>query len=219
MLETLKMVDDVSLREIEEEKMVRKTDGLFLLFPMGSQFDHLIRLMLAKIGVFCLVVNPASVTAEDVKKLSPLGIILSGGPASVYLDPPPFDARIFDLGTPVLGICLGFQMWAKHVGAEVVSSGKREFGRHNMVVLDHSPLFFGLPNESMVLQSHGDVIKPHPKIIILGKTENAPVAAAQFEYLYGVQFHPEVSDTDYGEEILKNFCVEICDAKNICLLC
>ncbi len=215
MLETLKRLDEESLRAIEEEMRVRKTREVFLLFPLGSQFDHLIRLMLAKIGVFCLAADPASITAEDVGRINPKGIILSGGPASVYLDPPPFDEEIFDLGIPTLGICLGFQLWAQHVGAKVVPSKKREFGVHNFVALeDGSPLFSKVKFEAKVLQSHGDKVIKHEKLILLASTANAPVAAAQCGHLYGVQFHPEVSDTECGEQIFKNFCQEICGAKD-----
>src|SRR4051812_8922747 len=115
MLQTLKHVSDVVLKEIEEEKHVRKTNELFLLFSMGSQFDHLIKQKMDALGVYCLVADPASVTAQDVKKVAPIGIILSGGPASAY-ELPPFDGKIFDLDIPVLGVCLGFQMWAYHIG-------------------------------------------------------------------------------------------------------
>src|SRR5437868_765491 len=111
MLSTFKKADERALTEIAEEKKIRKTEELFLLFSMGSQFDHLIKQKLDALGVFCLVADPASVTADDVLKIAPTGIILSGGPASAY-EEPPFDGRIFDLDVPILGVCLGFQMWA-----------------------------------------------------------------------------------------------------------
>jgi GMP synthase (glutamine-hydrolysing) len=115
MLQTLKTTSNQVLKEITEEKKIRKTHELFLLFSMGSQFDHLIKQKLDALGVFCLVADPAKIKASDVKKLNPIGMILSGGPASAY-DYPPFDTKIFDLGIPTLGICLGFQMWAYHIG-------------------------------------------------------------------------------------------------------
>src|ERR1035437_4714722 len=118
MLQTFKKATKEALAEIAEEKKVRKTDELFLLFSMGSQFDHLIKQKLDALGVFCLVADPASVKAEDVKKISPVGIVLSGGPASAY-ELPPFDGNIFDLGIPTLGVCLGFQVWAYHIGVPV----------------------------------------------------------------------------------------------------
>jgi GMP synthase (glutamine-hydrolysing) len=117
-----------ALEAIHEELRVRETSKLILLFSMGSQFDHLIVQQLARLGVFALVADPASVNAADVKKLSPAGIIVSGGPASVHAEPPPFDTKIFDLGIPTLGICLGFQMIAAHIGARVATGEKREFG-------------------------------------------------------------------------------------------
>src|SRR5947209_20437457 len=98
------------LASLREEMAVRKTSKFILLFSMGSQFDHLIVQQLAKLGVYCLVADPASVKAEDVKKINPAGIVLSGGPASVHDEPPPFDGKIFDLGIPVLGVCLGYQI-------------------------------------------------------------------------------------------------------------
>jgi GMP synthase (glutamine-hydrolysing) len=128
MVAIFRHADEATLRDIAEELRVRKADKLILLFSMGSQFDHLIVQQLAKLGVFCLVADPAQVKAADVKKLAPAGIILSGGPASVHAEPPPFDAKIFDIGIPLLGICLGFQMLAAHVGAKVATGEKREFG-------------------------------------------------------------------------------------------
>src|SRR3989344_2642527 len=108
-----------TLSEIAEEMRVRQTKHFILLFSMGSQFDHLIVHQLAKLGVFAVVADPSTVTAADVSQVKPAGIIISGGPASVHDEPPPFDEKIFDLGIPTLGVCLGFQMWAKHVGAKV----------------------------------------------------------------------------------------------------
>src|SRR3954468_18746802 len=100
MLQTFKKATVEALAEIAEEKKIRKTQELFLLFSMGSQFDHLIKQKLDALGVFCLVADPASVSAGDIKKVSPIGIILSGGPASAY-ELPPFDNNIFDLEIPV----------------------------------------------------------------------------------------------------------------------
>lgn len=201
------------MAEIAQEKKVRKTDELFLLFSMGSQFDHLIKQKLDALGVYCLVADPASVTADDVKKLKPIGIILSGGPASAY-EMPPFDGKIFDLEIPVLGICLGFQMWAYHVGVPVTLSHKREFGTHTFKFAADSPLFTGVPKQSRVMETHGDIINTHATIEIIGTTDNTPVAAGHYKNLWGVQFHPEVTETEYGTKIYENFCFGICGAKD-----
>lgn len=213
MLKTLTNTSAETLREIIQEKTLRKTNEVFLLFSMGSQFDHLIKQKLDALGVFCLVADPASISADDVKKINPLGIILSGGPASAY-EAPPFDGKIFDLGIPVLGICLGFQMWAQHIGVKVFLSEKREFGTHTLKILRASKLLSGLPKESKVMETHGDVIANDDKLIITGSTDNTPVAAGEYKHLYGVQFHPEVTETENGEKIYENFCFVICKAND-----
>ena len=213
MLSTLTKVDNITLKQIQDEKRVRKTNELFLLFSLGSQFDHLIKQKLDALGVFCLVADPAKIEAVDVKKLKPIGIILSGGPSSAY-EYPPFDKKIFNLKIPVLGICLGFQMWAFHIGAKVKLSKEREFGTHTFKLKSSSDLFAGLPKTSKVMETHGDNIHPKSGLKILGSTDNCPIAAGQYNNLYGVQFHPEVTETQYGTKIYENFCLKICQAKN-----
>lgn len=218
MLQTFKQANDVTLAEIAEEKRVRKTDELFLLFSMGSQFDHLIKQKLDGLGVYCLVADPATVTADDVRAIKPIGIILSGGPASAY-EQPPFDGKIFDLGIPVLGICLGFQMWAYHIGVPVTLSSKREFGTHTFRKTLSTPsspltLFDGIPDDFKVMETHGDIISADKKIAVIGTTDNTPVAAGHYKNLWGVQFHPEVTETEYGSQIYENFCFKICGAKD-----
>ena len=196
--------------ELQEELRVRKTSKFILLFSMGSQFDHLIVQQLAKLGVYCLVADPNTATAADVKKIAPAGIILSGGPASMHNEPPPFDKKIFSIGIPVLGICLGFQMWAKHVGAKVSPGEAREFGVHDFTQKGKDPLFKGVSKKSPVLQSHGDKIFPSKKITLLGSTKNAPISAGTYKHLWGVQFHPEVTDSVEGAKLFENFCFDIC---------
>ncbi len=210
MVSIFRSATDEALADIAEEMKVRQATKCILLFSMGSQFDHLIVRELAKLGVFCIVADPASVKADDVRKVAPAGIIVSGGPASVYNEPPPFDGAIFDLDIPTLGICLGFQMWAKHVGTSVVPQSKREFGVHTVRVVGDDPLFDGIARETQVLESHGDAIEKNAAFTILGTTDNAPVAAGRHNNLWGVQFHPEVSDSLEGAKMLENFCVKIC---------
>lgn len=217
MLRTLKNADDASLAEIKEEMRIRHTDEVFLLFAMGSQFDHLIKLRLERLGVFCLVADPSSVTVADVRKVAPKGIIISGGPASVCTDPPPFDEFIFDLGIPILGICLGFQMWAKHVGCKVSPSAKREFGsmplgpRANW----NGTLLDGVVMWSKVLESHGDSVNARDVtgFVLHAGTHNTETAAGSFGHLHGVQFHPECTETQDGDRIFSNFLFKICGAK------
>ena len=182
---------------------------------MGSQFDHLIKLQMEKLGFYCLVADPTQVKAADVEKLDPTGIIVSGGPASVATEPPPFDAAIYELGTPVLGICLGFQMWAAHHGATVAPHDHREFGVHELTITDLSTkLFEGLGSSTKVLQTHGDRIEPGEQLKVIGHTDNAPVAAGHLGHLWGVQFHPEVTATPEGLKMLENFGRLICGAKD-----
>ena len=215
MINTLTDVTPEILVEIAAEQKLRQTHEVFLLFAMGSQFDHLIKLQLDKMGVFCLVADPSQVTAEDVLRIKPTGIIVSGGPASVYNEPPPFDAAIFELGIPTLGICLGFQMWAAHHGAAVMPHEAREFGVHNLRFSgDPTVLFAGIPDGTKVLQSHGDRIEPGEQIIIFAGTDNSPVAAGHLGHLWGVQFHPEVTASEHGNLLLENFVFKIAGAKD-----
>ena len=211
---TFKKATSETLAAVAEEMRIRQTKSLILFFSMGSQFDHLIVQQLAKLGVFTLVADPATVTKEDVVKLGPKGIILSGGPASEHNEPPPFDRAIFDLSIPVFGICLGAQMAAKHAGARVVPGTKREFGVHTLRLSGTDSLFAGIPAESRVLQSHGDIIEPAGDIEVIGSTDNAPVAAFRAGHIWGVQFHPEVTDSEFGAQMFANFCFEICGIKD-----
>jgi GMP synthase (glutamine-hydrolysing) len=203
------------LAEIEAEMKVRQTHEVFLLFAMGSQFDRLIKLTLDRLGVYCLVADPAHVTADDVERLNPKGIIVSGGPSSAY-ENPPFDGAIFDMGIPTLGICLGFQMWAHHLGAKVAPADQREFGTHKLQLTGKvlSQLFAGIPQGSPVLQSHGDRIEPGDHFTVIANTDNAPVAAGEKGHLYGVQFHPEVTATTHGTRLFENFVFKICSARD-----
>ena len=198
------------LAALQDNLALRGVQKYILLFSMGSQFDHLIVQQLSRLGIYCHVVDPSLVRAKDVRSLAPAGIILSGGPASVHAEPPPFDTKIFSLGIPVLGICLGFQMIAKHVGAKVVAGVEREFGVHDLTLKKADPLFKGIRNKTPVLQSHGDKILTHTKITLLGSTKNAPVSAGRHKHLWGVQFHPEVTESRDGARFFENFCRGIC---------
>ncbi len=215
MISTLTKVDEAIMAEIGLEMELRRTNEVFVLFSLGSQFDHLIKLALDRLGVYCLVADPASITAEDVARLGPKGIILSGGPASAHAYEVPLDTAIFALEIPVLGICLGFQLWAAYLGHKVGEAEKKEFGVHELAIYSpESLLFEDVMSGTKVVQSHGDMIEPSARLQLLASTENAPVAAARYHYLWGVQFHPEVSDTVDGLQMLSNFCFKICGARD-----
>ncbi len=223
MLDTFKGATPQAITAIKEEMAVRKTTELFLLFAMGSQTDHLIFRAMAKLGIFCLVADPAKVSSADINLLladgiAVKGIVVSGGPASVATEPPPFDNDIFDLGIPVLGICLGFQMWAKHIGAFVFSGGRREFGVHDFHLSDmhRSPLFERWTSKMPVLQSHGDHISIERRggMRLLGVTDRTSVTAGSYRHLFGVQFHPEVSHTVGGPMLFESFVFTICKARD-----
>lgn len=213
MSDILKRATAEVLAAIHQEMKIHRTNEVFLLFAMGSQFYHLIYQAISKLGIYCLIADPASVTAADVSALKPMGMIISGGPASVQAEPPPFDEKIFDLRIPVLGICLGFQMWAKHIGVRVASSPRKEFGTHQVIVISDSGLFNGCDSIISVLQSHGDQVEFSDRLKILAATDKI-LSAASYQHLYGVQFHPEVTETAQGPLIFQNFCFKICGAKD-----
>ena len=215
MLYTLMKADETSLKHIEEEKRVRLTNELFIIFSLGSQFDHLIKQEMEKLGVFALMADPKSVTAADIHKIKPQGIVLSGGPSSFDTRELKFDRTIFDIGIPVLGICLGFHLWADHIGATVTKAHKQELGIYTLLKNNKSPLFKGLSGEFKVLESHGDRIEESALIDVIASTEDAPVAAGSRRHLYGVQFHPETTHTENGIRIFQNFCFGICRAKDV----
>ena len=200
-----------ALDEVREEMALRMTKYVILMITMGSQTDHLITLMLARLGIFCLVGDPATLTAADVHSLNPSGIVISGGPASVDSEPPPFDYNILTLGIPVFGICLGAQIISKHEGAIVRAATKREFSVEKLHVIHDSAIIDLTMEGSLVQQSHGDVIeKGDSQIDIIATTSNSAVAAFDCGHLHGVQFHPEVTETAMGATMLENFCIDEC---------
>ena len=187
-----------------------------LVFDFGSQYAQLIARRVREQNVFCQLVR-ASTTAERVRELNPRGIILSGGPASVYeADAPTCDPAIFDLGIPILGLCYGMQLTCRLLGAEVVPGNHREFGRAICRVGKVDGLFAGVPEEMIVWMSHGDQVRIDPAsskpFVALATTDTCPVAAVKHtsKPIYGLQFHPEVSHTPFGSQILQNFLFKVC---------
>jgi GMP synthase (glutamine-hydrolysing) len=184
-----------------------------LILDFGSQYTQVIARRVRELQVYSEVV-PFRASAAEIKKLQPNGIILSGGPASVYdKGAPQIDPEIFSLGVPVLGICYGLMQMAHHLGGEVVFTGRREYGAGMLHITNGSQLFDGLGNQLDVWNSHGDEVTSLPKgFVAAGRTESSNFAAVEDRQrkLYGLQFHPEVAHTPRGKEILQNFVYHIC---------
>src|SRR2546423_13016209 len=184
-----------------------------LILDFGSQYTQVIARRIRELQVYSEVV-PFNLPAAEIKELNPNGIVLSGGPASVYdKGAPQIDPEIFSLGIPVLGICYGLMQMAHHLGGKVVFTGRREYGAGMLNITNGSQLFNGLGNQLDVWNSHGDEVTALPKgFLTAGRTESSDFAAVEDRQrkLYGLQFHPEVAHTPRGREILQNFVYHIC---------
>lgn len=187
-----------------------------LIIDFGSQYNQLIARRVRENKVYCQIVPP-SISARQILSLAPKGIILSGGPASIYQkNAPKLDKNIYNLGIPILGICYGMQAMAHQLGGRVSKAKKREYGFAELKIDDKKDLFFGLTNKISCWMSHGDQIASLPKNFIkLGHTKNSPVAAFadRINKFYGVQFHPEVIHTQFGSKIIANFLFIVCKCK------
>ncbi len=190
------------------------TEAIVVL-DFGSQYSQLIVRRVREWHVYCELL-PYDSPQEEFQRLSPKGIILSGGPASAY-EPgaPQVPEYVFRCRLPVLGICYGMQLMAQQLGGQVMPSGKREYGLALAEIKDpSSPLFQGLPFLMPVWMSHGDQVTRLPAgFVVLAKTENTPVAAMARGDLYGIQFHPEVAHTPYGKYVLRNFAYDVCGCR------
>jgi GMP synthase (glutamine-hydrolysing) len=186
-----------------------------LILDFGSQYTQLIARRVRESHVYCEVL-PYTCTAEEIARRRPLGLILSGGPQSVYeRGAVRMDPQVFGLGIPILGICYGFQLITQQLGGGVESSGRREYGRAEIELSSSSLLFEGLGRRELVWMSHGDrVERPPSGFHASASTTNAPIVALEDpeRRIYGIQFHPEVSHTVSGERILRNFLYRICGA-------
>src|SRR5687768_5235620 len=184
-------------------------DELVLIFDFGSQFGQLIARRVRELNVFCQVVRH-DIPASRVKELNPKGIIFSGGPMSVYEPGAPLcDPKVFDLGVPVLGICYGMQVVCHFLGSGAVGGGAhtREYARATLTVTDPNTLFRRYPTESTVWMSHGDQVQSvSGDFVTLATTETCPIAAVKHRTrpVFGIQFHPEVSHTPHGGQVLAN---------------
>ena len=195
--------------------MPQKHD-LVVVLDFGAQYSMLIARRVRECNVFCEVL-PFDISAEELKKKNVKGIILSGGPSSVYeKGAPTLDKKIYDLGIPILGICYGLQLMAHALGGEVKQEKKREYGKAELVIDDETNLFAGLPKQIRCWMSHGDTVISLPQgFKQLAHTDNTLFAAIgnPDKKLFGVQFHPEVVHTKKGIEVLKNFTYIICNCK------
>jgi len=196
-----------------------------LVLDFGSQYSQLIVRRIREIGVYCELL-PYDADASAISEFDPKGIILSGGPASVYEegDSPSAPDMIFDLGIPLLGICYGMQTMASQLGGTVVAARKREFGFAEIRARGHSGLLKNISDRTNadnhglldVWMSHGDKVTDLPKgFKVIASNESTPIAgmADEVRNFYGLQFHPEVTHTAQGSEILKRFIIDVCRCK------
>ena len=186
-----------------------------VVLDFGSQYTQLIARRIREMHVYSVIV-PCHIPFEELARMSPQALILSGGPASVY-DPgsPTCDDRVFKLNVPMLGICYGLQLMSAKLGGKVEPAGRREYGFAQLEIFPPSELLAGLPSPLRVWNSHGDhVAEVPPDFRVTGRTENAvSVIENSQARMYAVEFHPEVRHTDRGSEILKRFVQDICGAE------
>jgi len=187
-----------------------------IIIDYGSQYNQLIARRVREMNIYCTI-ESHDISAGEVKKKKPKGIILSGGPASVYAEnAPKIDADIFKLGIPILGICYGMQLMCRTLGGKVRASQKREYGRAFLNVTRRNKLMNRLPKKSVAWMSHGDKVTEIPDSFVAcassGNTKFAVVADEKHKF-YGVQFHPEVKHTEKGKLFLSNFVKKICKCK------
>jgi GMP synthase (glutamine-hydrolysing) len=194
------------------DELPAATDEVVVL-DYGGQYSQLIARRVRECGVFSELL-PHHVGAEEIARRRPKGVILSGGPASVYApEAPPLDPELLELGVPVLGICYGMQLIALELGGRVEGAEVGEFGRSQLTVHDNGALLAGTPSEQSCWMSHRDtVFSPPPGFDALASSTASPVAAFESAQrgVYGIQFHPEVVHTPYGQRVLTNFLRDIC---------
>jgi GMP synthase (glutamine-hydrolysing) len=187
-----------------------------LIIDFGSQYTQLITRRVREENVYSEI-HPHTVTLEFVKKVNPAGIILSGGPMSVYDEgAPQINPEILRLGIPVLGICYGHQFISLSLGGKVVAADDREYGKALLNIKKQSPLFKNVKKESVVWMSHGDYLESTPGgFEVIAASDHSPVCAMSDEdkKIYGLQFHPEVMHTEEGKKIIHNFLFDICGCK------
>ena len=195
--------------------MVQRSNHV-LVVDFGAQYAQLIARRVRQANVYSEIV-PSTLSISEIQARNPRAIILSGGPSSVYVkDAPQVDVKLFELGIPIFGICYGFQIMAESLGGKVAKNDISEFGRTHFSADTTSQLFSGLESNFDVWMSHGDSVAEAPQgFATIGRTEHTPVAAFENEsgLLAGVQFHPEVLHSDFGQEILRRWLIDIVKCK------
>ena len=196
----------------------QERDPSIIILDFGSQYSELIARRIREANVFSMVVSH-SISISEINKINPLGIILSGGPNSVYDKfAPKCNEDIFNLGIPILGICYGMQLMVKELGGIVIEAkNKSEYGRAPIIIDKESDLMSNVKSNSIMWMSHGDSINLLPEDFYqIAHTENTSnaVISNDLKSLFGVQFHPEVIHSEYGMTVIKNFVYNICKCKN-----
>jgi len=197
----------------DSNKTMTIQEELILVLDFGGQTAQLIARRIRDQSVFCQLVRH-DLSIERIRELNPKGLILSGGPASVYeANSPQVDPEIFELGIPVLGICYGLHLACQTLGGRVIPGTKREFGRTACSIVADDPFLAGLPSTVTVWMSHGDQAEDTAGLFTpLMSTSTCPLAAMKHRSkpIYGLQFHPEVTHTEYGSQLLANFVKAVC---------
>lgn len=196
--------------------LLPRQEERILVLDFGSQTAQLIARRVRDLQVFCQLVRH-DLSAERIRELAPKGIILSGGPASVYGEKSPqADPKILELGIPILGICYGMQWACQATGGAVKPGKSREFGRTECRLIQQDEFIAGLPETSTVWMSHGDQVELlNGEYITLAQTPTCPFAAVKHrtQPVYGLQFHPEVTHSEFGKQLLENFVKGICHCR------
>lgn len=183
-----------------------------LVLDFGSQYTQLIARRIREQRVYS-VVHPFDYPIDKIRAIAPSAIVLSGGPQSVYAESAPICTReVFDLAVPILGICYGMHLTAYLLDGKVQPAGEREYGRAEIEVIAESPLFAGTPARQQVWESHGDrIIEVPPGFVVTARSANAPISAFENpeRRCYGIEFHPEVTHSEFGTEVIRNFLFHI----------
>ncbi|GGA49842.1 glutamine-hydrolyzing GMP synthase [Paenibacillus physcomitrellae] len=192
---------------------MNKPNEIIVVLDFGGQYNQLIARRIRDLGVYSELL-PYNTPVERIKEIAPRGIVFSGGPSSVYgVDAPHVDPAIYDIGVPIFGICYGMQLMAQQLNGKVERAAKREYGKADVDFVPDSALTKNLDSRQTVWMSHGDHVVALPEgFKVAASTDHAPIAAFSNDErkMYGVQFHPEVRHSVYGNEMIRNFLYEVC---------